>query len=158
MPTTNYSGRKIDIDILGTTGVLSAKTPATLSFGLANKDGGKVITGIAKAMQKVLILLLTYQKFYDITWGNDLPLYVYKTNLQVATLKIGNLFSTFASDVIALLATQYTNDTPSDERIAALTLESLVVDANVGSILMTIRLTVESGITTKLVVPINKIP
>jgi len=155
MATTNYSGRKIDICILGDLPYAadsSGEVTTTLDLGI----GGQLCAGIVKLLQKVLIALLTYNYRYDPAWGTSLPEALTRGNLTTALNVINAEVPIVLEAVSELLRRQEFLETPLDERIDRLDLAGEVTaDYDTGTISMGIRVTTLQGTTNQIVVPLK---
>ena len=83
--TTNYTlngaARKVDLYVMGAFDFTSSavqKTAPTLSI----ETGGQVCTGMVKLAQKVVSLLLSYDVFFDSTWGTRLTPFILAGSLN----------------------------------------------------------------------------
>lgn len=157
MPTTNYDNRTVDLYLLGNL-TLKPGTPAeevVFGFGL-EQDGGKICTGLLKLLQKVVILLLTYSRYFDTAWGSDLAGILGVGSMQKAFQALNASFPGIATNVIILLKAQESTDTPYDEQIKAIDLVDLSNDVQQGKIRLTIRVTSIMGENVVLTLPIAK--
>lgn len=156
MVTTNYSNRKRDLYMMGDLSFSFGPQTQAVNFSLNSETGGKICTGALKTIQKVIVQLLTYLYYYDPDWGSPLAgLIEYQTMSEVVAY-IESAFPLSAEAAIRLLNSQIDINTPLDESVKELELLDTSVDYDSGKVSMRIRVTLMSGDSTELVLPISK--
>lgn len=149
--TTNYSNKPIDI--LAFQGVQSIGM-ASLAPDLFAK-GGSVCTGIQKLIQEWVILMMTPKgsiRFYPqrgTDFYNDI-MQSFNENDAYCSFLISN------AETIDQLKEEETDNTPEDEKIKSVELNSLSIKEDCLSLSVTI--TSEAGTSSTLVLPISSNP
>lgn len=153
----DYNARKVDLYLspahdFGVPGFQELNP----SFGLAH--GGTVCTGFVKLVQKALMLLLTQGRFYDIYWGTSMGNSLRSRNLKQAAREISAAFAPSGHDVVDLLRSEESIDTPLDERIDRIDLVNMAEDPGQGRLLVVIEVAALSQDATVVTLPITWIP
>jgi len=153
MATTNYNNRKTDLLMVAVQPKQGGATLSNFDFGL--DTGGKICTSVIKLQQKVIVLLLTQFYYYDTFWGTDLPKALFGGSVQQAYDLITNTFTDYSMDVLNLLKSQETTNTPRDERITGLSMTGSSYDVDTGSITISLALSTSTGVS-EFVLPIAR--
>ena len=151
MVTANdYVGRRVDLLVLHSPG--NPGTMERLVGQFADNDGGKIVAGLQKLVQRIYIELLqeigSELYFPDRGCG-------YLTELRAGGVRTpADLLSAFARGVLQIttaLRTEETDDMPDDERLGAIETLNVLLDGDRASV--TFRVTALSGESAVYIAP-----
>jgi hypothetical protein len=148
--TTVTANRKYDIDFVNWSGTGAVEGVASFTFG----DLSKKTTGIVKAANKFLNILLSYKGSDPYNLNRGTYFEEVSTRGGDSLNDLGSFIASQVSDAYAQIRDiQSKNTFPSDENIIAVTL--VAVDAPSADLLkIQIKIQVESGESTSVIVPI----
>ena len=147
--STNYTGRTIDILMMS-----NANFKDLVNIDMSLNDP-KITTGIQKAAQRFLSMLLTASTSSLMPTAGS----TFITRILQGTIsneeEAGLLFSQSASNIITYLDNKTGTSVPRDERIASATLENISITGDTLSIEVTLTSLAGTGLT--LFIPVKAV-
>lgn len=124
----------------------------TLSFDTTS--GGQVISGVEKAVQFVLLMLLTEKGSvpHDVEYGTRFLTSVRRANVNESQIRIA--FRDAAQDIVGQQSRYASDGARDDEVVADVLLEDLAV-ASPSDMSFTIRVTTPSGLSRRVILPVS---
>jgi len=150
MSFADYQNRLVDISLL--TG------PTFSTSSLEPGPSGLVVTGILKLCQRVVMLLFTTRG--SITGLPDIGcdfIPLLRSGILRTDLDVQAAFDAAAADLKLQLQSEYTDDTPADERLASVTVQSVIVNSGSRSVAIRAVVDSEAGTSRELIMPITNL-
>ena len=157
--TTNYATngvvRKVDLYVQGALN-FDSTTRQQVYPTLAVEQGGQVCAGIVKLAQKALNTLMSYDIFYDPSWGTGFSTLIMSGNSHLIRREFNSFIVSALNLVLQELRDQETETTPADEKVQGLHMLSWSITTDA----LRCSIQVVSAATTSviIVVPISVVP
>ena len=148
MPTTtNYSGRKVDIALFGS-------TPSGAAIEMGMRPTALAITGKLKASQNYIRTLLSMvgERKEDGTYGSELIQSLLSTNISFP-IQIQQAFSIQNALVLKWIKSLYTDATALDEQIDTVALLDYSIQPG-GKVSLSLQLSTLAGETASFYLPV----
>lgn len=125
-----------------------------VTLALDAASGGRVIAGVEKAVQFVILMLLTEKGSvpHDAEYGTRFLTSVRRANVNESQMQIA--FRDAAQDIIGQQSRYASVDARDDEIVSDVTLEGLAV-ASPSDTSFTIRVTTPAGLSRRVILPVS---
>lgn len=161
--TVDYANRLVDLELLQSITDPGPVTRVYPTFTRLTDDGytvPKMVTGVEKAVQRYVKLLLTDigSVHFDEDVGGELVVRTFNGSIS-STAVLDHLFALANDSALSKLAEDDSDErfgpSPDDERIVMATLESSNVNTGAGTISLSINIEMASGTTYTYVIPVS---